>query len=508
MGFLILACTLSPLTKPRTVHLHGGDTMTLNAKPPTPTRYLQRLFMAFILMTAVCGQVLGQVSTKGRLSGKVIDSETGEAILGANVFVRGTTIGAASDLNGHYLINIDPGVYAVIVSVVGFTKQTISDVEVKAGAATEVNVVLHPEAIETEEVVITARLIQNSEATNLIARQRSLAVSDAVSLELMSRSGSSTAADAMTRVTGASVVGGRYVYIRGLGERYTSTQLNGMELASVDPDKRTFQMDLLPSTMLENIVTVKSFTPDKPGNFSGGIVDISTRSYPDGFSVRLSSSGSFNTLSSLKNNFMTYHGGSTDWLALDDGTRSIPSLLSDPNLVIPDATTARTNTEDAEFLDKVSKSFTSTQMAPMKGKSPMNQKYSLYVGNQFDILGSQLGVLGSLCYGREFSLYQNGKIGRWKLTGSVNTNDELTNLITMDDTKGVSEASWGSLIAATLKPSPNHEISTNLVLTRTGESTARYMVGEWPEQLSGNALFETRVLQFTQRDLLNYQVKQ
>src|SRR3972149_10696890 len=302
----------------------------------------------------------------GTITGTIVDKQNGEALIGANIFLEGTALGAASDIDGNYTIKgIAPGHYTLIASMVSYTKIRVTNIEVKSDEITKINITLEQGSIETEEVVVTARMLEDNEASLLKLRQKSNSVSDAISAELISRSGSSNAADAMTKVTGASVVGGRYVYVRGLGERYTSTQLNGMELASVDPDKRTFQMDLLPSTMLENIVTVKAFTPDKPGNFSGGIVDISTRSYPDGFSVRLSSSGSFNTLSSLKNNFMTYHGGSTDWLALDDGTRSIPSLLSDPNLVIPDATTARTNTEDAEFLDKVSKSFTSTQMAPM-----------------------------------------------------------------------------------------------------------------------------------------------
>ena len=89
----------------------------------------------------------------------------------------------------------------------------------------------------------------------------------------------------MEKVTGASVVGGKYVYVRGLGDRYSSTHLNGIELPTSDPDRKAVQFDLLPSALLDNIVTQKTFTPDKPGNFSGGLVNIGTKSYPDQLSV-------------------------------------------------------------------------------------------------------------------------------------------------------------------------------------------------------------------------------
>src|SRR5690606_31622916 len=114
--------------------------------------------------------------------------------------------------------------------------------------------------------------------------------------EAISRGGSSDAADAMERVTGASVQGGKYVFVRGLGDRYANTQLNSAELPTADPDRRAVQFDLFPSNFIENIVTLKTFTPDQPGNFSGGLVDITTRSFPDAFDVSVSASTGFTTL--------------------------------------------------------------------------------------------------------------------------------------------------------------------------------------------------------------------
>lgn len=245
-----------------------------------------------------------QAPSKGRIVGTVVDSETGETILGANVILKGTTLGAATDINGTYVINAEPGEYTLIVSVLSYAKLSVTGVRVSTEEPIRIDVAMKPEWIEIEEVVVTAKMVQNTEATTLITRQRASAVSDAISMEMISRTGSSNAADAMSRVTGASVTDGKYVFIRGLGERYTSTHLNGNELPSADPDKRTFQLDLFPSNFLQNIVTVKSFTPDKPGNFSGGIVDIGTASFPERFLLRLSSSGSFNSQSAFRTNFL------------------------------------------------------------------------------------------------------------------------------------------------------------------------------------------------------------
>ena len=105
-------------------------------------------------------------------------------------------------------------------------------------------------------------------------------------------------------------------------------QLNGAALPSADPNRRAVPMDLFPSSMLENIVTVKSFTPDKPGNFTGGAVNIGTRSFPDDFTLSVSASTTFNTQSSFQGGFLTYDGGRYDWLGMDDGTRDLPDQLA------------------------------------------------------------------------------------------------------------------------------------------------------------------------------------
>ena len=109
--------------------------------------------------------------------------------------------------------------------------------------------------------------------------------------------------------------------------------------------------------MYKDINTIKTFTPDKPGNFSGGIVDIGTKSFPERFTLKISGGTSYNTQATGNSNFLTYPGGNTDWLGIDDGTRDIPAFLNDPNLVIPSEVAARFDPEKAKILNDASKSF-------------------------------------------------------------------------------------------------------------------------------------------------------
>ena len=342
----------------------------------------------------------------GKITGIIVDADFGDVLIGANVLIEGSSIGAASDMNGNYSISgLSSGNYNLIFSMIGFTRKVITGVEVKVNEVTKLNVSLKTETYETEEVVITAEVLKNTDAGMLINRQKSKAVSDAISSEQFSRSGAGDAAEAVKQVVGASVVDGKYVYIRGLGERYSSTQLNGAELPSSDPNKKAFQMDLLPSNLLDNIVTLKTFTPDKPGNFSGGIVDIGTKAFPNQFTFKLSTSTSYNTYTTFNKNNITYNGVGGNFLGFDDGIRDIPNILQNFDSQIPVPQEARFDSEKAKKIDDASKSFNNV-MDFTKSTVPMNSNLGLSVGNEI-LTGeeSSFGYLGSLNFSRNFSFY-------------------------------------------------------------------------------------------------------
>ncbi|MEL7170606.1 MAG: carboxypeptidase-like regulatory domain-containing protein, partial [Bacteroidota bacterium] len=269
-----------------------------------------RLWRSLLLLSALLLSPALLAQT-GIIAGTVVEEGTGQTLPGVNVVIDGTTQGSSTSLDGDYRIaSVAPGTYTLVFTYIGFTTQRVTGVEVTAGDVTTVDLVMGEEPLELgdgTEVVVEARAIRNNEATLLRDRAKAVMVSDAISAEAISRSGAGDAADAMEKVVGASVVGGQYVYVRGLGERYANTQLNGSNLPSSDPDRKAVQFDLFPSSLLENIVTLKTFTPDKPGDFSGGLVDISTKSFPEQMTFSISASTSFNS-ETLGSDYFTYSG--------------------------------------------------------------------------------------------------------------------------------------------------------------------------------------------------------
>ena len=443
----------------------------------------------------------------GKIRGKLVDASNGEELIGANVIIAGKSLGSATDIDGFFTIDPVPaGTYTINASMIGYSKKSVTGVVVKAGETTRIDIDLAPEAFEMEEVVIEAKLLLDNEAGLLKDRQKATSISDAISSEDISRSGSGDAAAAMNKVTGASTVDGKYIYIRGLGERYTSTQLNGAEVPSADPNRRAVQLDLFPASFLENLVTTKTFTPDKPGDYTGGSVNITTKSFPDRMTLSLSTSASWNAQTTGGDDFLTYAGGGTDWLGFDDGTRAIPDALSEPGVTVPDLSYAFSDAEVASELDRLSKSFNST-MAPTRTTAPVNQSYSLSFGNQYSVFDQPLGFLASLTYSRKYSNYSNGSVGRYQLTGHVDEVDELTNDYLFVDHKSTDEVLWGGLANISYKLGTAHEVGFNLIYNRAADNEARYLAGSFPRDLTGNAVYETRNLHYTERELQTYQLR-
>ena len=495
----------------------------------TALKIIRRVGKSFSVIAAVaffCSS--SALAQTGAISGTVVDSESGESLIGANVVakgttagtitdyngeyeltlpegvIQGTTVGAQTDLDGQYEIrSVEPGTYAVEVSYIGYNKKTIEGVEVQGGEVTRLDVRLVPEAIGLEEVVVEAEAARDAEAGLLKERQKAAAVSDAISAEAISRSGSSTASDAMQKVTGASVVGGKYVYVRGLGDRYMNTQLNGADLPSADPDKNAVPLDLFPSSLLDNIVTIKTFTPDKPASFSGGTVNIGTKAYPESFALAFSSSISYRPNVGLGGDFLSYAGGEAGVLGMNGGTHYLPEQL-EGEVDVPPIGEAYTDSEKARRLDELSSAFNEV-MAPALLPAPLDQSYTLSLGNRVDFLGRPLGVVASLSYNRDATGYGGGTTARYLLTGKVSETDDLANDYLLTDQRGTDEVLWGGLVNLSYKPSPMHELGFNYMHNHSGESMARYQWGTFPRDLTPDAVYETRVLQYVERRMNSFQ---
>jgi TonB-dependent receptor len=457
-----------------------------------------------VVLGVFINSLLGQGSP-GRIGGKIVDAENGESLIGANVYLDQTTLGAASDLDGSFLIpNVPPGTYTLIVSVVGYAETRIIDVQVSSDEMTKLDLAIQPEMLTTETITVEARALKNNEASLLKDRQKSDAISDAISAEMISRTASGDAAEAMQKVTGASIVDNKYVYVRGLGERYSITQLNGAELPSSDPDRKAFQLDLIPSNLLDNIKTVKTFTPDKPGNFTGGAVDIGTKTFPDDFTMKIRIGTQYNSQSNGNPDFLMYQGGKTDWLGFDDGTRDIPEILQE-SAKIPLAAEARFDEQKAADLNRYSTAFNNI-MEMQTNQMPLDAGLAFSIGDKIQIgSGSTIGYQTNLTYARKYSAYSGGQVGRYRLNLSAET---LNPQLIMSDAKSTQETNLGALADITLNITPEQQIGFNLFYNRSGISSSRRLIGYWPQEIDDeNRPVSNRVLQYVERDIQSYQFK-
>ena len=207
------------------------------------------LFFSFaILMQSLIAQ-------NGIIRGKIIDAESAEPMFAASAGIEGTTDGASSDFDGNFEISIAPGKYNLVISFIGYKSTTISNVEVFDSEVTFLgSIALENSAINVETVVISAEAIKNSEVAILTIKKKSVNVIDGISSENFKKIGDSDAAVAVKRVPGVSVQGGKYVYVRGLGDRYTKTTLNELEIPGLDPDRNSIQLDIFPTSIIDNII--------------------------------------------------------------------------------------------------------------------------------------------------------------------------------------------------------------------------------------------------------------
>lgn len=431
----------------------------------------------------------------GIVGGRIVNAGNGNAVFGASVTVVDSGQAATTDLNGAFrLDHVSPGRHDLAIAKGEFQAGSVTNIAVVAGEITRIEVPLVPltdAIVKMEKFTIAGDIVVNSGAGLLAQRQKAVAVSDAIGSEQMTRLGFDDAAQAMKAVTGASVVDGKYVYIRGLGERYSSTSLNGAEVPSADPERRAVQMDMFPTELIDAIVTSKTFTPDRPGNFSGGNVDIRTKSLPDTRTFAFSVGTTFNPQVSGKS--LLSSGGGTDWLGRDDGSRQIPAEIR--NTTIP----ARGAATDAE-IGRLSQLF-SPVMAPVRHEVPWNRKLSASYGDRFEFGAQKLGVIASLTYDRSYSGYTDGRVGRNELQG-VNSN-ALSTTVDLQDERSAKDTSAGATAKLSWQFSAEHEVSFNLLFNTASEDVARYQRGLYIAGggLDNDQVYTTRTLKFTEREL-------
>ncbi len=346
-------------------------------------------------------------ATTGKVQGRILSTDSNEPIGYAQVALLpvDTTlrrVGALTNADGTYLLEAAPGTYTLVIMAMSYTRKTIPDVVVTAGGLVPLSAALAPEAIQLHEIEVKTRARNDTDASLLAARKRALTVGDAVSAEQVRKTPDKDAAEVLRRVTGLSVVDGKYVYVRGLGERYSSTELDGVRIVSPEPNKRVVPLDLLPANLLDHVVVQKTYTADRPGEFGGGDVQVRTRDFPGArtwsFSVRMS------VVDGLTfHDRQTYAGSPADMFGYGAASRAMPdeiAAVAGDRALIWSPAKPQFGFEKST-LAYLGRSFNNVWSSNAAHTAP-NSFYAATYGDELKLFGRSLGLIGAWSFSRSF----------------------------------------------------------------------------------------------------------
>ena len=328
------------------------------------------------------------------IQGIVKDTETGESIIGCNVILQGTTLGALTGMNGEYVIkNIPKGTYNIVFSFISYEKQ-IKKLIVTNEISTSINIELKPSSTLIKDVVVVGTRRTDTEIALLMSNKMSSLTVNGISSQQIAKSQDKDASEVIRRIPGVTIREGKFVIVRGLTERYNSVWLNGSTTPSSESDVRAFSFDIIPSGQIDNILIYKSPAPELPADFAGAMINIKTRSLVDKNSIAFSYSYGYHQGTTGKD-FYTYQGGKTDWLGFDNGTRGVPGIV--PPTEEYKKLFDQTNADKINQINSISKSF-NTIMTPMKKIASPDADFQLSMNKRFTLGKFSIGSISSLGY--------------------------------------------------------------------------------------------------------------
>jgi TonB-dependent receptor len=350
-------------------------------------------FIAGLLLTA------SAAAQNGTIAGKVIDLKTNEPVIGANAVIEGTSVGAATDLDGNFIIpNIKPGTYSIVVSFITYKAQTVTDVAVESGKRTLLEVSLAEDVAELEEVIITAKKEIATDLNLLKSIHESKLVVSGISSEQISKLPDRDVAQIAQRVPGVTIVDNRFVIIRGVPERYNQVLINGAIAPSTEIDRRSFSFDMIPSGTIDQMLIYKSGTAALPGDFAGGVIQLLTKqpTYEPFTTVGLSFGYRTNT---TFQEHLSSQGSKTDIFGFDNGFRALPENFPTSSQLIA-------SSKNSILRERAGKSLTSN-FAYSNKQAPLDMGFTFAMGRNFALGGIKFSNLTSLSYSNSYQYYQS-----------------------------------------------------------------------------------------------------
>lgn len=440
--------------------------------------------LVLALLLSLSGSASAQAT--GRIVGKVIDAEAGAPIAGAVLEVVGTSIRAQAALDGRYTLNNVPtGPASVRVRFIGYQPKTVTGIEVPANGAVEQNVSLAVQAIELDEITVAAAEERGSVNRALEEQRNSTAMVSSISSEQIARSPDGDAGQAVQRVSGVSVQDGKFVYVRGLGERYTTASLNGSRLPSPEPEKKVVPLDLFPSGLLEGITTSKTFTPEQSGDFTGAAVNLKTREFPARRAFTFTTSTGFNSSATGKAVPVAPTVG-REWIGFAGAAREIPTDLKAAG-DLRGQSTPQLNGLIASMRDVWS---------GKRGDGNANGGFGMSLGGEDPVFGQRIGYLGSFSYGYNQEVRSEEYRALATTGGPINQYSGGT---------GRTSVLWGGLLNLSTRIGSHSKLSFDNLYTRTADNEALALNGTY-EEFSGLGDLAITRLTFTERTVRSHQL--
>ena len=429
-------------------------------------------------------------ASTGRITGRILDAKTGAGLADVGVQVVGTTLGAMSGVDGRYTINgVPAGTVTVQARRIGYAPKTVTGIALAAGRAVEQDIALGTATVQLQAVAVTASAERGTVNEALDRQRTATGIVTAVTSEQIARSPDSDAAQAVQRVSGVTVQDNKFVFVRGLGERYTTTQLNGARLPSPEPERKVVPLDIFPAGLLQSVSTIKTFTPDQQGDFSGAVVDIRTREFPARRQFAYSASLGANTRVAGQQ-LVAPHREGPELLGFAGSARQLPAGLRQ----VDDIQRQVPQPEINRIIGSLRNVWT-----PARQSGLPNGSFSASVGGNDPLFGQRIGYLLSGTY----AVSQEVRDGEINAVAAPQGGGRISELFRFTGQTGRTGVLWGGIFNASALVGRNTRVSLNNTYNRSADNEARQDVG-FSENLNTN--LERSTLRFIERTIRSNQI--
>ena len=433
---------------------------------------MKKCFPQFFLLVLFLINIDAYAIVSGNINGKVIDKKTGEELIGVTILVEGTSLGAVTDFEGKYHISgVSPGTYKLVASYISYNKKIISGVEVKPKETISLSFSMEIASKDLNEFVVVAEFKKESANALLVQQKNAVSVSSGVSADLIRKTPDRTTADVLKRISGASIQDNKFAIVRGLNDRYNMGYLNGAPLPSSESDRKAFSLDIIPASVIDNMQIIKGASPDMPGDFAGGIIQINTKDIPDENKIAVNFGSQYHSLTTFKNG-LRGNTSSTDWLGFDGGARQIPSGL----MSTEQSKSASNSSFDFDQKAAQTKSFNNNFQPNSVGSFRPNYSFQLSASKRMKLFKNDFGMIFALSYNNSFK-YTPFSTNNLPVLGMQSVNSQTSDGTFYNYDNYKNNITSGAVLNFAYKIGKNSKLTFKNMLTSNSEDQTIHQTG-------------------------------